>query len=766
MPGLHTVVLILAGFGGIDLTRAQGPLPPESAEFLHERERLSKTVWQPEQVAQAYESAVTQMWDRLRAVAADSHGAAGIFKAIECDSWLMPDEAISKKELSHGITASTFDPAPARALNREAFASFIDGYAAQGFRLAQCEFHHTAFEPGERPVSSTGFLLHLENPGERMVISGDAIIEWNGAPASDTGTLRAHSIRLRNVKVLTAPLQAGFVKVGTLEPRANEFQSAHPVLLADLDGDGDAEIVIPRWNRRYTNELATAKPQLIDGAFLKHWKPQEECGLIADLTGDGRLDFVTVVKGDGLTLYVGGEGGTFPDPGRVIFQNDQLLAPMALTAGDIDADGDLDVFLTQYKPSYVGGQMPTPFYDANDGYPSFLLRNEGDGTAFVDITAGAGLTAKRNRRTYSASFVDLDGDSDLDLSVVSDYAGIDLYLNDGRGKFSDVSQSLEPNRLFGMAQAFADFDGDAQLDLLAIGMSSSTARRLDSLGLGRGDRPDYQKYRAAMGYGNRMFLRRGTGFIASPFNAQIARTGWSWGTSAFDFNNDGNRDIYIANGFRSGKSTKDYCTNYWCHDLYTGESRENPSLVPVFAQAMLELNKGLVSWNGYEHNHLKMNLDGNGFENVAFLMGASFEYDARIAITEDLDRDGREDLLVGEYTFLGRGFQSKFHIYLNRIADPGKRNHWIEFALQPAPGHPVIGSVVTIETSRGRQIYPIVAGDSFLSQDAYTAHFGLGADENVEQVEVRWPGVKVDSLMKIQNPGINRVHILKVPVNH
>ena len=121
----------------------------------------------------------------------------------------------------------------------------------------------------------------------------------------------------------------------------------------------------------------------------------------------------------------------------------------------------------------------------NDGHPAYLLINDGTGR-FTDQTAAFGLAPKRHRRTYSASFVDLDEDRDLDLMVVSDFAGLDLYRNNGKGQFTDITDSLGANHYsFGMSHALADFDQDQKLDIYMVGMGSTTARRLESLGLGR-----------------------------------------------------------------------------------------------------------------------------------------------------------------------------------------------------------------------------------------------------------------------------------------
>ena len=85
-----------------------------------------------------------------------------------------------------------------------------------------------------------------------------------------------------------------------------------------------------------------------------------------------------------------------------------------------------------------------------------------------------------------------------------------------------------------------------------------------------------------LGYGNRLFLGGDKGLSQAPYNDLLARTGWSWGCTAFDFDNDGDEDLYIANGHLSRKSCKDYCTTFWRHDIYTGGSKEDPLLKTFF----------------------------------------------------------------------------------------------------------------------------------------------------------------------------------------
>ena len=104
---------------------------------------------------------------------------------------------------------------------------------------------------------------------------------------------------------------------------------------------------------------------------------------------------------------------------------------------------------------------------------------------------------------------------------------MDVYTNDGKGVFTDVTETyVDQRENFGMSHIFGDFNGDSVLDFYVAGMSSTTARRLEQLGLGRNDSESHQKFRMRMGYGNRMYLGTGSGtYKQAPFNDQVARTG-------------------------------------------------------------------------------------------------------------------------------------------------------------------------------------------------------------------------------------------------
>ena len=756
--GIVVFFMFMSTMGATLLTSGAATVQAQQAQqLLAERQQLDQTLWQVEELAQHHERRFVQLWDALL----HRDDTYDLLKQFPFTVLALGD-AGDAEPLDLGIQRTRFG-APSRDLSRTEWAALLDRFERDGYVIDQTEWHHSRFTPAAdgRPArSEVSAVIHAarEDPPHRVMLQATLDVTWS--PRVDAQDVPIpERIAVAELSLLDRHAPPAFQEVFQVERTATRFP-LEPLIVYDLDGDGLSEIILGGrnmviWNRGVGQ--FEAEPFLDDDAHIF-----SDAAILADFTNDGHVDFIAVDIERYPLLFEGAAAGRFPTAGRRI-ADIRFEQPKSFTAGDVDGDGDLDLFIANYKTAYTGGQMPTPYYDANDGHPAYLLRNNGGGV-FSDMTAAAGLEAKRFRRTYSSSFIDLDGDADQDLIVVSDFAGFDMYLNDGRGRFTDVSDQFDENRhLFAMAHTFGDYDGDGALDFFVIGMSSTTARRLESLGIGPQDKPEHNALRAAMGYGNRMFLRRGDGYELAAFNDQVARSGWSWGTSSFDFDNDGDRDIFVANGHISGESTQDYCTTFWRHDIYTDDSQDNVARESMFQFVMTPLQDTAISWNGYEHKVLWMNQtnQGGGFTNVAYLLGVAFEYDGRAVVTEDLDADGNVDLLVIEFRSgggAGDNNDHRLHVYQNRLAETG---NWIGVRLPDAgAGVSPVGATVTLESRAGQQIERLVTGDSFSAQHSTTVHFGIGAATRVDAIVIRWAN---GATRRMEQPRINQYHTVQPP---
>ncbi|MDA0814075.1 MAG: CRTAC1 family protein [Verrucomicrobia bacterium] len=747
---------IVIGAVTLALVARAGCQEPDEATkaLLTQRRQLDETVFAMEKKAQEYEESLVYLWDSLLSVDRTNKGDTfEIFAKIPLESILL-GTVVDTAELDHGIQAITLGPGDGIALDTRGWKDWLLKMKQSDLHLVQSEWHHQKFEIDEDGIarSEVSLVLHVAHRTSplRFVVEGVAKVAWSEQREAD-GRPRPSTIDASGLKILRREGQPAFKKWFTFDPseRSGKPTGIHPLLLYDLNGDGLSEVVAAGCNAVFSQD---GKGGFVGNVFLDHWQRAHEAGVIADLDGDAIPDFATPSMNGDMLLYVGAADGSFPHkPKGGTEAGGPLKQPTALAAGDIDLDGDVDLWVGQYRVSYFMGMMPAPYYDANDGFPAYLLVNEGAGK-FSPRTLEAGLDKKRNRRTYTAAFVDLDDDHDLDLLVVSDFAGVDAYENDGTGKFKDITGTLVDERhLFGMSATFADYNLDGQLDFFVAGMGSTTARRLESMNAGRDDARDVQEMRMKMGYGNRMYLRVGKQrYEQPPFKDQVARTGWTWGTTSLDFDNDGDKDIFVANGHSSGASTKDHCTHFWCHDIYKPETKPNKAMHNVFQLVHQGYFDKTESWDGYQKSHLLMNVGGTGFRNVAFLMGVADEFDGRAALSDDLDGDGRMDLLIVEDRW-SKG--QVLHVYRNTM-ETG--NAWIGVRVADSKeyGSP-LGAQVSVTTAGGRQVAAIIAGETLHGQHAPMVHFGLGKNQNVQSIDVVWPGGR---RAKLEAPEVNRYH--------
>jgi hypothetical protein len=661
--------------------------------------------------------------------------------------------------LRHGIELRESTGA-GEVLSSVEWTKRLEAFDGAGWQLKELEFRHERFDTdssGRPQVSGIYLAAHLTNPGreERVMLEGELRVWWkpDGSVAGPVAVERIDAGGL-TMKSRRGPAPFREVFRDRVKPPEHAY-SVDPLLVYDLDGDGFSELILAPRNLVYRRQAGGGYRA---EALCEHSPGTLYTAVLAEFDGDGAVDFLCATL-KGLVLFSGSAEGKFERSGKTVWAaSSDWEYPMVISCGDIDADHDLDVFIAQYRVPYEGDSLPVPYYDALDGPPAFLLRNDGHGL-FEDCTESAGLEPRRHRRTYSASLADLDGDRALDLVVVSDFAGVDLYQNNGRGFFTErTDQWVEDPRAFGMSHTLADFNSDGRLDLLMMGMPSATVDRLEHLGLWRSTDPIERNMRSRMSWGNRLYLARAAGgFEQTELGNTLARSGWSWGGSAFDFDNDGWTDVYVANGMESRASVRDYESEYWLHDRFVS-SGKGEHAVHLYFQGKFGRTRGQgQSYGGYERNRLFLNQRGRSFLDAGHLFGLGFQEDCRNVIADDMNGDGRVDLVLTSYEPWPDP-RLTVRVFENRVTESG---HWLGFRFREGPsGGSPVGVQVEVQSGAHRQVAQIVTGDSYRAQQPTVVHFGLGDSAQVDRAAIRWPS---GAELEFNQPTIDRYHVVVAP---
>jgi hypothetical protein len=731
-----------------------GPISPQilsqfTAIETHEQQ-ADETTWASERRAEVFGAVFEELWDQFNN-ASNRFEVLGAFPIGE----LLVSSYGEPAALVHQIELRQPKGTPISWHQKE-WQNFLHQAQKAGWHVERIEFRQRAFDParGTEPDRSRFSFradVSRSNDLERASLEGQLLVNWAFDATVATPTIKRIDATHLTTHTRNAPAPFQQILGETVQP-LEKWLFIDPLILYDLDGDGLSEIILAGKNLLYRR-----RP---DGTYRSEPLCQQSPGriftaVIADFDGDGAPDFLCA-KPEGLILFKGSARGTFDEPGRLVWAaQTPLKYGQFLTCADIDNDGDLDLFLGQYKSPYFHGQMPTPYYNANDADPAYLLLNDGKGN-FTDATSSSGLQEKRWRRSYSGSFVRLNGEKNFSLVVVSDFAGIDLYHSDGHGHFRDSTRAAIPDALgFGMGHALSDFNADGQLDFLMIGMDSPAVDRLDYLGLSRPGAPEDPHLRSRLACGNRLLLARAEGgFESTPLSESIARSGWSWGCAAFDFDNDGFPDVYIANGHESRATVRDYDPEFWLHDIFVGGST-NDRVSDLYFQSKFTRTRGRgQSYGGYEQNRFYLNLGAKSFIETAALMGVGLPQDCRNVVADDLDGDGRMDLLVTTFEVWPEPKQT-LCVYRNILAETG---NWIGFRFHEAGnGKSLSGTSVTIHYGPHQATAQLVTGDSYRCQSANTLHFGLGQASKVDRAEIVWPN---GSQTQIAAPAINAYNVL------
>lgn len=718
----------------------------ETTMLLEERKDMDQLLWRGEVEALDCEEVINTLWGLLRS--APREDRVEVFSQVPFETIKVGGMG-KARTLENGVVVTGSTRGTGVAMTALEWIEVVAGFVEEGYLVEGSEWRHVNFIP-QLPDQGARSVVEYEITGSRgktttgrAVLRGTLHIDWD-SELGDDGRPRMKSIDATEFTLTEREGESWYEDPLTFEPAAvwpGVDAMMVPVLVRDLDRDGLPEVILGGQNVLLRNKGSfqfVREPLFVDA------DRRLSAGVVEDFDGDGWMDVIGVDKEGAAWLLRGRDGGRFAKVAERAWEG---VAPAggAMTAGDVDGDGDLDLWFAPYKAPYVDGRMAVPYYDANDGFASTLWINDGSG-GFTDGTEAAGLAEKRTRRTRSASFVDLDRDDDLDLVVVSDFAGLDVYGNLGDGTFMDTRDGqFEGRSGFGMGHAFGDFDGNGRTDLYMTGRSDVVARRLNGMGLKRNEFLEHNLRRKAMSFGNRLYQSQGELFLQSNLNDGCAEAGWSWGAAAFDLENDGDEEIYVATGHLSGLSATDYASYFWRHDIYTkaGAADEGWLMTDQFrTERMRGLDDGLISWGGHQRNRLYVNHHGREFEESAYLFGVGHEADCRSVVAADIDADGRQDLLVVEqardYTE-GPALRQVVKVHRNVVP---QKNHWVGVRLRGRAGGTVQGARVVVHGKFGRKERVVVTGDSFLAQHPAVVSFGLGEVDSISKVEVIWPGGK------------------------
>jgi hypothetical protein len=485
----------------------------------------------------------------------------------------------------------------------------------------------------------------------------------------------------------------------------------------DQDGDLDIYLINGAWHGDSRKSEIPKSRLYRQEANHTFTDVTEKSGL--DNTGYGMGIAVADIDNDGdLDVYITNYGpdALFQNNGNGTFTNITKQAGIAnATWGtsaiffDYDRDGFLDLYVANYlaydpaivcmdragRPDYCG---PKGFV----GIPDVLYHNNGDGT-FTDVSGKSGISKIAYRGLGVVSF-DFNSDSYPDIYVANDEEPKNFWINQGDGTFIDqalalgaaVNESGQPEA--GMGVTFGDVDGDQDFDLFITHLREEKNTFYRNLG-----KEGFQDESWASGLAG----------VSVPFTG--------FGTGFFDYDNDGDLDLAVVNG-------------------------------RVTRGPLLTTRRPPQYWDDYAEPNLLFENDGGGKFHDASKDAGSFTStieNSRGLAFGDVDNDGDIDLLVNNEGGPAR-------LYRN---DSPKKGHWLLIrVIDPKLKRDAIGAEVRV-TCQGKKLLRSVSPDySYLNSNDPRVHFGLGSATSVDAITVRWPdgseqsfpGMKADQLLTLQ----------------
>ena len=488
----------------------------------------------------------------------------------------------------------------------------------------------------------------------------------------------------------------------------DEFANVHLIKMngsggawLDYDNDGDWDLYLVNCQGEETEITNSLYENLGNGKFLKaNNTGTEDAGegmsvSVADYDNDGDSDILVTNYGD-FKLFRNNGDKTFSDISKIAFPdgiNDWWYG--GSTWGDYDLDGDLDLYIAGYvdfsrRPQYTSLRFPMDF----GGLPNTLFRNEGDGT-FKNVTKELNILTDASRKSMQVLFHDFNEDGFPDLFVANDTDANGFYLNRGNGTFKVFSGPSGLSTTDGsMGIAIGDINNDGMEDVVY----TNYAAEVNTLA-----------YLIDNSSSNDGILKNAV-FIHSFDSPLVHKLSWpkiSWGPGLFDMDNDGDLDLFFANGHLNSVS---------------GDNRQT---------------------------NLLFENDGKGFfKDISNSSGilATGKRIHRSAMFADYDNDGKVDMYVtvnGQQVEDGKGNtifdknQGKGLLLQNRSTT---ENNWIKIRLKGIKSNrDGFGSLIKIKYNEMEQKQSLVSGQGYFSNHAKEIYFGLGRIGKIDTIEIKWP---------------------------
>jgi hypothetical protein len=526
------------------------------------------------------------------------------------------------------------------------------------------------------------------------------------------------------------------------------FYNGGGVGLGDVNNDGLIDIYFTgnlEPNRLYLNKGNFKFEDITDKAGVSGTKAWSTGVSMADVNGDGFIDIYVCNSGDiegdnkQNELFINNGDLTFTEQGEKYGIADKGFTTHAVFF-DYDRDNDLDLYILNNSYQAIGSfnlkKNERPIRDPMGG--DKLMRNDGD--HFVDVSEEAGIYGSVIGFGLGVTVGDINKDGWPDIYISNDFFERDyLYINNKNGTFKEcLTEQMKSISGASMGADLADINNDGYPDIFVTEMLPADNERLKTVTTFE----NWNRYRYNLENDyyhqftrNMLQLNNGDGTFSEIGRlSQVEATDWSWGALLFDMDNDGFRDIFVANGIFQDLTNQDYL-QYVSNEavvktILSGNKVDYKKLVELIPSTPVP-------------DFAFQNQGGFAFVNKADEWGLGARNFSNGSAYGDLDNDGDLDLVVSEVNSVASVFKNQ--------TDKFQKDHrYLKFELKGiGKNTSAFGTKVTI-TAKGKTYYgeqmPIRGFESSMDP---RPNIGLGKIDTVDQILIEWPDGKINLLENI-----------------